>query len=589
MTIFAILLILVGSSLAGVPCNKVVAKRTSPCTASPAEQAKIMKLIDGGMDAYAEFENKNVSEASFRDSLLAAERGGQEIPETLWKQWKDANKAMFQAKAKMQSNLNEAANLTSLYYGLGHKPRDIANGPLERREARWKPQFAYAAKGQDGNYESVYRKHALQPENEAHYLELNFGKVGGGFQAFTLEDGSVNISIEAFELARRTKSPRLLAKTIFHEGIHFDDLVGDGWEASREAMEPAAYARTQQAADIFELTPLESIEIISQRMSAELNLKEVEAGRFMATPSFSTPAERMVACENLEARQAEDSEVEGKRRALEEGFEAAREEMDRARKERIRREELERLENENRRKEEAAEHDRRLRLVVRDIAVKLCADSGSVGQEELDRLPRPLDPGFYLGDIPDGLEGNCAGSLYVFLGMSHGSGRKPDIAEFRKMAAPGVGVAPPFEETRPAPTSPGAIEATPPPNAAGELASLAEKACSNPGSVTQDDVKKLWWFPDAGIAFTEGVGGGLNGCARDLFFDFVGFCKTWERGTRINPDWVNDFARRWAEERRPSPPPGDSPGGQDRPERERGGKKDPCYDEPGVGRVCPTR
>ena len=44
-------------SWAGAPCPKKLEERTSPCTASPEEQAEITGYIDAGLSAHVAFEN----------------------------------------------------------------------------------------------------------------------------------------------------------------------------------------------------------------------------------------------------------------------------------------------------------------------------------------------------------------------------------------------------------------------------------------------------------------------------------------------------------------------------------------------------
>ena len=410
MTLLVILWLAASPASAGTPCPKKVEDRKTPCTASTKEQEKIMKLINRGVAAYDKYETDKVDETNLREEIRLLESRGVEPSFKLRDKWFKANSGIEINKARMQSDLNEAAALTSLYYGLGHKSRDIANGPLERREARWKPQFVYAAIGQGGDYESVYRKLSLQPENQAHHLELNFGKVDDGVQAFTLEDGSVNISIEAFKLARDKGSPRLLAKTIYHEGIHFDDLVKGGWKESREALEPDAYGRTFKAAHIFELTAAEKAAVQAQWTNASVKRVQVDVGMEKPTPSFSTPEQRRKVGKDFEGRMEADSAAEGERRTLEEGFEAAREAMERSGRERRAEEERRKFEEEGRRKDEAGARDL---LYIKDLAAWACV-MGSLDQPTLAKFIPSADPPFYCDRAPKTVSADDSCSERIF-------------------------------------------------------------------------------------------------------------------------------------------------------------------------------
>lgn len=64
----------------------------------------------------------------------------------------------------------------------------------------------------------------------------------------------MRVSIEAFILAADKDSPRFLAQTLFHEGIHVNQLSAKGGWRSREEMEWDAYKKSLDAAEIFELS-----------------------------------------------------------------------------------------------------------------------------------------------------------------------------------------------------------------------------------------------------------------------------------------------------------------------------------------------
>lgn len=104
MTLLAILWLIAGSAFAGTPCPKKVEARKSPCTASPKEQEKIMKLINRGVRAYEEFESAIEDELSLREEILALERQGVEPPFQLRDDWR---KALTELSANRNKSLSE--------------------------------------------------------------------------------------------------------------------------------------------------------------------------------------------------------------------------------------------------------------------------------------------------------------------------------------------------------------------------------------------------------------------------------------------------------------------------------------------------
>lgn len=81
-----------------------------------------------------------------------------------------------------------------------------------------------------------------------------------------------------------------------------------------------------------------------------------------------------------------------------------------------------------------------------------------------------------------------------------------------------------------------------------DLASIAQKACANPGSMTQADMLKV----EAAL-----TGYGLSGCAKELYENLSRVNKTLRNGEWIRADWVNgqarEIAQRNADRQNPAP------------------------------------
>lgn len=97
------------------------------------------------------------------------------------------------------------------------------------------------------------------------------------------------------------------------------------------------------------------------------------------------------------------------------------------------------------------------------------------------------------------------------------------------------------------------------PNAASQLAWLAQAACRKPGSVTKMDVLSLSWFPDRKLKHTKSQSKKLSGCSKYLYDRFIGFNRTFKRGTTIKYKWINteaaEFKARERQTNTYTPPP----------------------------------
>lgn len=454
-----------------------------------------------------------------------------------------ATKRYQRAQEDVHQFRQEAIRLAQTAYGIA--PRLLSGAIKSGSPSVKSPDYLDSYIGQTASWSPAHR-----------------GSMQKGRWGLTDPDGHVSIGPDAFEYVGK------LGLALYHEAQHFERLLTPNQDMRNE---PAEEVRVREA----EKKHLKSV--------FELEPKDIEDHEKMLVEM-----QKRAKIWDTQIRQGLDPYKRGDRASfpgaghgswLEKDPDISRE------LEEIKRGTAELRENARKAADEYHLAD------LQHLALSAC-DSGPIDQSRLDLIERRPDPAIYCLD-PSAISVDAPCRQLAYLDMLDQLCRGPrlDAAGLNERVRTlyGGSAQAPIEEARPTPAPPGTMEATPPPNATGELASLASKACSNPGSVNQDDVKRLSWFPDPRIAFTEGVGGSLGGCSRDLFFRFVGFSRTWEPGTRLNPDWVNEFARRWAQERRPAPGPAEPAGGDDRPERDRGGRKDPCYDEPGVGRVCPTR
>lgn len=253
-------------------------------------------------------------------------------------EWETENKMRIRQKIQMQTNLDKAIELTALYYGLRQESGRIANGPLEGYKTE-KSQFVYTSIDAQGNYTPTYFEMTFpsKPDKEPHYMMANFENPADGMQARTLEDGSINVSIEAFSLAIQKNSPRLLAKTLHHEGVHRKQLVAGGWSSEQE-METAAYSESFSLANTFELNQTEKDNVESKMQDWERALDDVKYRGARKTDPFTSRFIQREFKKGYEENSGKHSQANSDRQTLEKGLETARETVAKEREERRTRE-----------------------------------------------------------------------------------------------------------------------------------------------------------------------------------------------------------------------------------------------------------
>ena len=295
--------------------------------------------IRAGVEAYDKYEIAAFQEKELRKELLAILSAGGVLPPEKEKKWENAKWDKAERKREMDYKLNLALQTTSKAYGLGLGQSGIVNGPLKGYGMRWNPRFLYTTKDEQGSYKPVYLRQNFpdEPEKKPHYLGVDFDSQNPEekVQAVTLENGDVFVSIEAFILALETGSPRLLAKTLYHEGVHIRQLATDGWEnASRQEMEAKACIDTFENLDTFELTLDETGNVELGKQQALWDYNEFRADRQTKILPFSTDSQRIGFEEKYRDANTVWQMEEQQRATLEEGFAAARQAIENNRRQR---------------------------------------------------------------------------------------------------------------------------------------------------------------------------------------------------------------------------------------------------------------
>ncbi|MBI5201445.1 MAG: hypothetical protein HY925_07665 [Elusimicrobia bacterium] len=128
----------------------------------------------------------------------------------------------------------------------------IHGGPFDGQRAAWNPVV------QLGNDVIIERedpnKQLWHFRSEFPAAKDEYSKVGG----HTFHSGDVRISIDVLAIAYDHQDPGVIALALYHESIHFDDLVSRGLRGNKEDLELRAYTKMRKhAADLIGTSPLQ--------------------------------------------------------------------------------------------------------------------------------------------------------------------------------------------------------------------------------------------------------------------------------------------------------------------------------------------
>lgn len=335
-----------------------------------------------------------------RHFLLKAKDGSASLED--YKSLKRMNERVDALQSEISDAVRDAMTLTQKAYGIvpERKSGKIANGPLAGSQAVFRPVFQrweddlIRVKDKDGH---------------SHYLKMN---VPGDALAVTREDGSVGVFLAAFERSLQDGNPGVLALTLYHEAVHFSELVTTGWR-SIEEVELNAYSRDLKVIDAFELSPRQLEAREKKRKSLE---RAVWRGRFGGEiPGVGLHA----AFPSLEAEAANFREWDGLQDAkLKEAFEQS-----------TALEYLERWRTETAKLRNSIDEGALIAHIgyIQWIAETLCSKPEAVGLPEVRRLfPWPADA--YARYRPDPAAGApCSVVIAGVLMDRLAAGRMPDI------------------------------------------------------------------------------------------------------------------------------------------------------------------
>lgn len=331
--------------------------------------------------------------------------------------------------------------------------------------------------------------------------------------------------------AKSFASPEYLALILSHEKEHFEQYTTKGRadKLSVNEREVEAWLKTEREAPILGLNVNDpTINATNTRAAFE---KAVASDKWKQKWSGGLWKPKGIA----QATPRTPSEVADVGRRFDDLSEVVAQEIKFAREEAA---------SQRRAQDEIAhrDHDARLKTTIADLALRSCANPGSVTQAELDVLPRPYNENFHYGNLPSGLEG-ADGTGYCtepFTYMAMGAGRRLDAEEVKRLSTPIVAVQP-----VPVPRAPAPIQSVPIRTNSTTILAIryvSQQACATPPQPFDRELAWIPWSEFRHVTDAQAQERGLSACALRVYRRLVDFGQSWQPGQTIGPDAVRAAA-----------------------------------------------
>lgn len=213
----------------------------APVRPTKEQRAEILKELRLGRDFSSAYEDFGVTRSGLLRNFLNRQASINDL-ERLEKLVADRE----DARKKRDEHLAAAVRLAGKYYNIhpAHAGQPPASGPFSKKPATWAPRviedtnIIVTTEGNSGEY----------------YLPLEFRPDMAGV---TMADGSVFIRMGLIHDALDADNPGLFAEVLYHESVHFDNLITKGIEGTVEEEEFSAQAATLKVNSVFDLPEID--------------------------------------------------------------------------------------------------------------------------------------------------------------------------------------------------------------------------------------------------------------------------------------------------------------------------------------------
>ncbi|MBI5883451.1 MAG: hypothetical protein HZB91_10160 [Elusimicrobia bacterium] len=416
----------------------------------------------------------------------------------------------------------------------------------DREAGRWRPRTP----------------HELKLEMESNRVMVNGRSVSAGIaQAKTRPDGSIVLYQQAFlktsfkDPVGKAKTPEDLAMVILHETSHWIDAAGQG--GFRESDPPwyvflsetKAYRREAEFASVLGRDASRARDLSSRfnYQMSEASERNLPWFRIREMPGWLIPnslrsLSPAPATDDEKPGQPEYERIKGELNFLEEAEQGLRAIRERAEADRRAREEAELRRQEDERRQREGENGTAISMLTAD-EIHLARMRGKQWLAEYDG---------YKAGMENGMDG-CSRELWdMFMRI-----------RARIIENGNIPVIDPswFDDWFLMSARKAYYYHNPPIGGFAMFMVFAKKACANPGSMTQKDIKELediaFPNPRLGLGSSDSFPSHMwpDACPKVLYDDLAQLNNTQPRGWRLNVSWVNWRAGQLIRQGKPSEEP----------------------------------
>ncbi len=524
--------------------------------ASDTDRIAIQKLLT----------EANAVQADVKNAKLELDALRQELQQRPSDPELEAQVAQAESSVKTFARARDLARDKAIHRTLtafGLVPSDSSGKPMMPSGTAVTSDF----KGQPAHWRVVSEDDDERIALNSKGVRIHYGPVNApNARARTDADGVTIVYEKAFS------SPEYLAYILSHEKDHFVQYTtaGKGDKLSANELEVEAWTKSEVNVARVGLSQTDLAHAVKEAINTrESYEKDVAADKLKQKLSFGIWKPSGIAKASPRTS-GETAEIEkrfddlGEIVALEIG--------------------AEREQGREQRKIADRDHDERLRDTIIALVNRSCANPGSVGQDELDALPRPNDPNFLTSNMPN------IGCFSAYVDVAHGVGGRGKLnaasleADSRPVVAAEVRATEPTPQNAPRAAPLNVRSVTRFLSLLPRVRDLAVRSCGAPGriviggQITMDE-RDIFFLPDLDTPEINRLSRGLGPCEEKLFRTLAEWMQE-GRGPNITSEILENTTRSFIP--REAPPQTYTPTMREPVEPSEPG----CFTEGGI-RGCP--